>query len=163
MSLHDIYFLVPIIVWSLAQLVKVTIDSYYGKRIDIHALFSSWGMPSAHSTLTSSLVVMVILLEWLFSTMSMIVTVYAVLIRYDAANVRYESWKHAQYINSLRDEMHRVMTHEHLNEKPYFLPFGILRERLWHTPTEILVGILFGISVTIGVVSLIDIYVVNFK
>lgn len=161
-DIHNIYFLVPIIVWWLAQVSKVFIDSYMGNSFTLRSLWSSWGMPSAHSTLTSSVLTMVVLLEGIFSTMTMVVTIFAILIRYDAANVRYESGKHAQYINSLRDEMHKVMTHDHLSEKPYFLWFWLLRERLWHTPVEILVWILFWWAVTLWIVWLLDIYVINF-
>ena len=161
-NLHDVYFLVPFIVWWLAQIVKVFIDSFLGSWFTLRSLWSSWGMPSAHSTLTSSLLTMVILLEWIFSSMTMIVAIFSILIWYDAANVRYESWKHAQYINSLRDEMHKVMTHENLSDKSYVLWFWLLRERLWHTPVEILVWIIFWWSVTLWIVSLFDMYIINF-
>lgn len=161
-DLHDIYFLVPVIVWWLAQVSKVLIDSYMGNAFTLRSLWSSWGMPSAHSTLTSSVLTMVVLLEDIFSTMTMVVVIFSILIRYDAANVRYESGKHAQYINSLKDEMHKVMTHDHLSERPYFLWFWLLRERLWHTPVEILVWILFWWAVTLWIVWLLDIYVINF-
>ena len=161
-DLHNIYFFVPLIVWILAQLSKVLIDSFYWNKLNFHSLWSSWGMPSAHSTLTSSLFVVVILLEWLFSTLSMIVFIFSLLIWYDAANVRYESWKHAQYINSLRSDMHRVMTYDHIVEKPFFSWFSLLRERLWHTPTEIFIWIIFWVITTLLVVHLIDNYIITF-
>lgn len=161
-NIHNIYFLVPLIVWVLAQLSKVVIDSYCWNTFTLRSLWSSWGMPSAHSTLTSSVLTMTILLEGFFSTTSMIVGIFAILIWYDAANVRYESWKHAQYINSLRTEMHKVMDHDHLSDKPFFSSFGLLRERLWHTPTEISIWIIFWIAVTVWVVSLIDSYIITF-
>lgn len=92
----------------------------------------------------------------------MIVMVYALLVWYDAANVRYESGKHAQYINTLRQEMHRVMT---TDEHHYFHPnpLELLKERLGHTPVEITVGVLFGLFVTLGVVALIDSYIISFS
>jgi acid phosphatase family membrane protein YuiD len=161
-ELHDIYFFVPVIVWISAQVSKMVIDSYYWNRLRFRSLWSSWGMPSAHSTLTSSLLVMVMLLEWIFSTFSMIVTVFALLIWYDAANVRYESWKHAQYINSLRSDMHKVMTHDHIPDKSFFSWFSLLRERLWHTPTEICIWIIFWVIVTLWIVYLIDNYIITF-
>jgi hypothetical protein len=37
-----------------------------------------------------------------------------------------------------------------------------LRERLWHTPTEISIWVIFGIAVTLWVVSFIDSYIINF-
>lgn len=161
-NIHHIYFLVPLIVGLLAQLSKVIIDSYFGNKFTLRSLRSSWGMPSAHSTLTSSVLTMTILFEGFFSTISMVTGIFSLLIWYDAANVRYESGKHAQYINSLKDEMHRVMTHDHLSEKPFFSWFWLLKERLWHTPTEISVGIIFWIAVTVWVVSLIDSYIITF-
>jgi uncharacterized protein len=119
-------------------------------------------MPSAHSTLTSSVLTMVILLEGIFSSISMVVSIFSLLIRYDAANVRYESWKHAQYINSLRNEIHKVMDHENMTDKSFFTWFGLLRERLWHTPVEISIWIIFWISVTLWIVSLLDTYIITF-
>jgi acid phosphatase family membrane protein YuiD len=115
-TLHDIYFFIPIIVWCLAQIIKAIIDSFSWKKITFRSFISSWGIPSAHSTLTSSILVMVILIEWLFTTMTMVVSVFTFLIWYDATNVRYESWKHAQYINSLRDEMQKVMLQDHVSD-----------------------------------------------
>ena len=93
--------------------------------------------------------------------MTMVVTVYAILVWYDAANVRYESGKHAQYINSLKQEMHKVMTQEHISSSIRW--FAILKERLWHTPVEIIIGILFGAATTLWLVSLIDTYIINFS
>ena len=159
---HNIYFVVPIIVWVLAQISKVIIDSYRWSKLTLRSLWSSWGIPSAHSTFTSSVLVMVILFEWFFSTMSMVVSIFSLLIRYDAANVRYESGKHAKYINSLRSEMHKVMNHDHIEDKSFFSWLGLLRERLWHTPTEIIIWIVFWVSVTLWIVSLIHIYIINF-
>ncbi len=161
-TIHDIYFLLPIIVAIFAQLIKVVIDIHTWKKLRFYSLLSSGGMPSTHTTITSSLLVMIILFEWFFSTTTMIVSVFSVLIRYDAANVRYESGKHAQYINSLKYQLHQVMNQEHIPEISSYLAIDKLRERLWHTPIEILVGILFGVCVTLWSVSLLDTYIVPF-
>ena len=161
MELYQIYYCVPFVVALVAQAVKIVIDAFSGKHITIRSALASWGMPSAHSTLTSSLLMMVILIEGPFSVMTMVVTVYAILVWYDAANVRYESGKHAQYINSLKQEMHKVMTQEHISSSIRW--FAILKERLWHTPVEIIIGILFGAATTLWLVSLIDTYIINFS
>lgn len=161
MELSYIYYCIPFIVALFAQIIKIILDMFSGKKATFQSLLVSWGMPSAHTTLTSSLLTMVILMEWVFNPLSMIVAVYAILVRYDAANVRYESWKHAYYINSLREEMHKVMTKD--SWQWTVSRFDILKERLGHTPVEIIVGILFGVAVTIGLVSIIDIYIINFS
>ena len=51
------------------------------------------------------------------------------------------------------------MTKEHMQSNS--TRFHLLKERLWHTPVEIIVGILFGIAVTLWLVSFIDIYIIN--
>lgn len=165
MELYQLYYVVPFIVALLAQWLKLVIDAFSWKKITLRSLLVSGGMPSAHSTLTSSLLMMVILLEWGPSELTMIVAVYAILVWYDAANVRYESGKHAQYINSLKQEMHKVMTQEHIESiNNYVFPtFWLLKERLWHTPVEIFIGILFGGVATLVVVSLIDMYIISFS
>ena len=149
MHIEQIYYFVPFIVALLAQGVKIIIDSVSGKKVTFRSILVSGGMPSAHTTLTSSLLTMVVLIEGTFDVLTMIVGVYAILVRYDAANVRYESGKHAQYINSLRQEMHYVMTQDHIPYTKYLPGLGILKERLGHTPVEISMGILFGIGVTL--------------
>jgi acid phosphatase family membrane protein YuiD len=45
-------------------------------------------------------------------------------------NVRYEAGKHAHYINNIRTELKEVLN---AHEKLHFL-----KERLGHTPTEVL-------------------------
>lgn len=160
--IHDIYYLLPLIVAIFAQLIKVIIDMRTWKKLWFYSLLSSGGMPSTHTTITSSLLVMIILFDGLFNVTTMVVTVFALLIRYDAANVRYESGKHAQYINSLKYQIHQVMNQEHIPEVSSYLAIDKLRERLWHTPIEIFVGILFGVGVTLWLFSLIDSYIVPF-
>lgn len=97
----------------------------------------------------------------------MVVAVYACLVWYDAANVRYESGKHAQYINSLRQEMHKVMTYDQpvppSLQHHTFPTLELLKERLGHTPVEIGVGILFGMVVTLCLVWILDLYVISFS
>lgn len=164
MQLYQIYYLIPFIVALLAQLIKLIIDySYWNWQLHLNSFFVSWWMPSAHATLTSSLLTMVFLLEGGISELTMIVLVYALLVRYDAANVRYESWKHAQYINSLQKEMYNAMTRKEKKKKvnESFFSFDLLKERLWHTPTEIIVGILFGVGVTLGIVALFDTWIIQ--
>ncbi len=163
MEFYQIYYCVPFIVALLAQGIKLIIDSFSGKKTTFRSLLVSGGMPSAHSTLTSSLLMMVILIQGPFSVMTMVVTVYTLLVRYDAANVRYESGKHAHYINTIRQEMHKVMTQNDTTHTHYHRWIALLKERLGHTPVEIIVGVLFWLTVTLGVVSLLDKYLISFS
>lgn len=157
-----IYYLVPLIVATISQSIKIIIDLFSGKSFNRYTLISSGGMPSTHSTITSSALVMVILFEWLFSVSTMMFGVLCIIVWYDAANVRYESGKHAQYINSLKYQIHEVMEHDHIHENNNIVVWDMLRERLGHTWQEIIVWILFGSMVTLWCVALIDSYIVSF-
>ncbi|MBP7885029.1 divergent PAP2 family protein [Patescibacteria group bacterium] len=48
---------------------------------------------------------MLVLRDGIDTPLFMVAGIFALLIRYDAMNLRYESGKHAQYINSLRSEI----------------------------------------------------------
>ena len=65
---------------------------------------------------------------------------FALLFAYDAMNVRFQSWKQAKYINEIRIDLKSVLTKQ---EKG--MP---LKERLGHTPIEVLWGILIGFIAT---------------
>ena len=54
MDLYQIYYCIPFLVALLAQFIKIIIDSFSGKHITFRSMLVSGGMPSAHSTLTSS-------------------------------------------------------------------------------------------------------------
>lgn len=156
MELYQLYYLIPFVVALLAQWLKLIIDFTRGHGLHIKSLFVSWWMPSAHSTLTSSLLVVVLVMEGWLTELSMITAAFAWLVWYDAANVRYQSWKHAKYINSLRSEMFVMMSWDVSHWEEF-----LLKERLWHTPLEVIVGILFGASASLGCMLLLDTYVVH--
>jgi acid phosphatase family membrane protein YuiD len=48
---------------ALSQSIKILIDLFSGKKFNRYTLISSGGMPSTHSTITSSALMMVILFE----------------------------------------------------------------------------------------------------
>lgn len=148
------YFLIPLFVWCCAQLTKICIDRFYERPIDRQSLWTSGGFPSTHGTLTSSMMMIVFLVDWWQSTLFMVTTIFSVLIWYDAANVRYESWKHAQYINSIKQKINQVFIAEHIQSKGT-LPWLFLKERIGHTPIEVVAGIVYGASLTLLVYSLL--------
>lgn len=63
MEIYYIYYCIPFIVALCAQGIKLIIDSFSGRKISIRTALVAGGMPSAHSTLTSSLVTIVILMK----------------------------------------------------------------------------------------------------
>lgn len=67
---------------------------------------------------------------------------FSFLFRYDAANIRYQAWQHAMYLNQMREELNYLL-------KPSDKK-SILKERLGHTAVEVIGGILVGICLTVA-------------
>lgn len=123
------------------QLIKVCIDIFKYKTFYFHHFFSSWGFPSFHTWLASS-VTMLVLLEYGFDSIFFTIAfAFSLLFAYDAMNIRYEAWQHAYYINTLRTQLQDVLFKE--AKKP------LLKERIWHTPLEVFGGIIFGSLLTL--------------
>jgi acid phosphatase family membrane protein YuiD len=63
------------------------------------------------------------------------------LFAYDAMNLRYQTWKHAEYLNAIRrDLQENFLMSEQRKSK--------LKERLWHTPMEVMWGFIFWVVLT---------------
>lgn len=136
------YFLIPIIVAAVIQIVKLIIDFIRSQRINFRNLLTAWWFPSVHSGLTSSVATLVFLLEWPHSLLFAVTLCFMLLISYDAMNVRYEAWRHAYYLNHIRLELKDVLRQkEGLDMR--------LKERIGHTRWEVLGGIVFGIVLTV--------------
>jgi acid phosphatase family membrane protein YuiD len=61
------------------------------------------------------------------------------LFAYDAMNLRFQTGQHAHFINKLRFELQWIFLKEQVEK---------LRERLWHTPLEVLWGFVIWSSLT---------------
>jgi len=128
-----------IIVGCIIQFVKVIIDIIRYKRIYTGHIFASWGFPSFHSGLASS-VTMLVWMQYGFNSVFFAVAfAFSVLFAYDAMNLRYETGQHAHYINDMRTELESIL------QKKQKSP---LKERIGHTPLEVAWGIIFGSVLT---------------
>ena len=125
----------------------MAVDYWKWSKLTWNSLFVSWWVPSTHGTLTSSLMMLVFLTQWWDSVLFAVVSIFSFLIWYDACNVRYESGKHAHYINSLQHELNQVLMLEYA-DNVVSIPYRSLKERIGHTPLEVLVGIMYGMSLT---------------
>ncbi len=122
-------FFLVFLVGFCVQWLKVIIDLFKYRKFRFHHFFSSWGFPSFHTWLSSS-VMMLVLLEYGFdSVLFVVVSAFALLFAYDAMNLRFQTGQHAHLINKLRTELQWIFLKEQT---------GKLRERLWHTPLEVL-------------------------
>lgn len=107
---------IPAVAFLLAVIIKWFSSMFISGKFNIRKALSSWGMPSVHSAVVTSLTTAVALKYWVSSDLFAISLWFTVIIIYDAINIRYEAWLHAIAINKL------------LWEK--------FKESLWHLPSE---------------------------
>lgn len=117
----------------LAQFLKIFTGE--NKRIELSRIFTSGGMPSSHSSFVTSLATLVGIERGFNSTDFAIVTVFALIIMYDASGVRRAVGKQATIINQMLDDLHNK---KHIEQKR-------LKELIGHTPKEVLFGAILGI------------------
>ncbi len=135
-GIHMNPFFLVFFVGFFVQWLKVVIDLFKYRKFRFHHFFSSGGFPSFHTGLSSS-VTMLVLLEYGFdSILFVVVAAFALLFAYDAMNLRFQTGQHAHLINKLRIEIQWLFSKDHKDIS------WKLRERLWHTPLEVLWGFL---------------------
>lgn len=130
-----------LLAWMLAQFLKVPIGYLGTKRLDWHLVFDPGGMPSSHSALVTATTLTIGLYEGFNTSLFALSVVVAMVVIYDATGIRRQAGIHAELINALiRD----LATGHPLKEAQ-------LKEVLGHTPTQALIGALFGLVVGISV------------
>jgi len=144
-------FTIPIIVWLIIQIIKLIIDKINGEKLSLDKLFTAWWFPSVHSWLSASLLVSIFYVEGLYSTSFAIALIFSILFWYDAANVRYQAWKHAEVINSMRNQLSNIFELEYCSNSKWKL-----KERLWHTFGEVVWWIIISAILTYSIIKVLE-------
>ena len=121
------YLITPFFTWFLTGCIKFAINSIKEKRLAFD-LIGYGGMPSNHSAIVSSAVVIIVFQEGIESPVLVVALALAFIVILDANNLRQQIGKHAKAINSLSQSDNMIK----------------LRERMGHTRLEILSGIMLG-------------------
>lgn len=130
-----------ILAWVTAQVLKVLLILILNHRWDWRQIMSSGGMPSSHSAFVCACAASVGMMQGFSSVNFAISTVLAVVVMYDASNVRRAAGEQAKILNYMMDHWKEM--------RPEF--FGReLKELLGHTPFQVLMGGLLGISIGLG-------------
>lgn len=131
---------VTLLAWLTAQVLKVIFVLISQKRLDFNRLVGAGGMPSSHSALVMALAASVGRLQGFGSTEFAICVCLALVVMYDASNVRRAAGEQAKILNYMMD--HWIETTPELFSKE-------LKELLGHTPVEVIaggtLGLIFGI------------------
>lgn len=127
-----------ILAWAVAQVLKVTVVILQQGRLDWSVVLSSGGMPSSHSAFVCACATVTGYLYGWSSGLFAVACVMAVVVMYDAANVRHAAGEQAKILNYIMDNWTQM--------RPEF--FGKeLKELLGHTPLQVFFGALLGIAV----------------
>ncbi len=136
--------------WILAQIIKTALHAIKAKSFNPERIVGAGGMPSSHSALVVSMVIVTGKVCGYSSPMFALAAILAGVVIYDAMSVRYNAGLHAKELNRMRriiDDLDDEITQlsgadeddiEELSEQKD------LKEFLGHTPIEVIAGAMLG-------------------
>lgn len=126
--------------WFLAQVAKGIIQKITEGKFTLQRCLASGGMPSSHSALVTCCACTTGILYKFSSCMFAIACILAIVVMYDACNVRRQSGEQAKAINMI------LQNWNHLSPEMQNHQVKVL---LGHTPLQVLIGALIGLGVSI--------------
>ncbi len=123
------YLLTPLVAWTTAGSLKFFINSIRAKKLAF-GLIGFGGLPSNHSAIVASTTMLIALKEGISHPAFGIAITLSFIVILDASSLRKQVGKQASRINRL--------TNVSIPDEPK------LRERMGHTPIEILAGVATG-------------------
>ena len=136
---HNQILVISLLACFTAQGLKVIIELIRDRTVNFRYLVSTGGMPSAHSALVGALAAGIGQSMGWSSPDFAIACLFAVIVMYDAAGVRQAAGKQAKLLNQITEEL--FQGEHNFNEEK-------LKELLGHTPLQVLVGLILGISIS---------------
>ncbi len=128
---------VGIVGWFTAQFIKIGIELFRTRKINLNLIMASGGMPSSHSSFTVSTATAIGFQEGFDSAIFALAVVFACVVMYDASGVRRAAGNQAKVINSIVAKI----------EDTGFVMDEKLKEILGHTHLEVFAGAILGIIV----------------
>lgn len=125
----------------IAQFFKILTVAIKKKTFRWTILFATGGMPSSHSSTVVAMATSVGLIDGFSSTNYAIAVCFATVVMFDAAGLRRNASKQAMVLNRMIKELLSPDSNVRTVK---------LKEFLGHTPTEVLVGALLGIAISIA-------------
>lgn len=122
--------------WAFAQILKVIVNRIRHKKVEWRVALSSGGMPSSHSALVCACASATGAIYGYTEPVFTLAVVFAVVVMYDAANVRLATGQQAKVLNYMMD-------HWEEEDKPDFFEED-LKEMIGHTPSQVAAGAVLG-------------------
>jgi acid phosphatase family membrane protein YuiD len=134
------YTITPFIAWLVAGILKFLINSIKAGK-PAFGLIGYGGLPSNHSAIVSSTAALIGIREGIDHPAFGVALALCFIVMLDASSLRRQVGKHAAAINVLNASGTQTVT--------------VLRERMGHTPVEIIAGIVVGVCVAAAVSGLL--------
>jgi len=134
----NLILILSAIAWALAQILKVVVQLVSQRRLDWRRIWGSGGMPSSHSAFVCACAAATGNLYGFSSALFAIAVVMAIVVMYDAANVRKAAGEQAKILNYMMD---------HWSEMKPDMFSNKLKEFIGHSPFQVIMGALLGIAV----------------
>jgi acid phosphatase family membrane protein YuiD len=131
--------------WCSAQIIKTLTDAISHRKFDKKRLAGAGGMPSSHSAVVCSLVLMSLLTYGYSSAPFAFSFVLALIVMYDATGVRWHAGLHARAINNIVNYLSSGKL-EDSSDLNSLIPK--LNESLGHRVIEVVCGALLGFAVS---------------
>lgn len=125
-----------VLAWLMAQIIKTVINFLATKEFNPERLLGSGGMPSSHSSTVCALVTAVAINYGMDTYEFAMAAVFAIIVMYDAMNVRREAGEHAKWINLITTTLQPDIPIERK-----------FKEYLGHTPLQVLMGAILGVAI----------------
>ena len=131
------YIYVPLLIWFCVQTFKVIYDLITTKKFNFKRIMGAGGMPSSHTAVVTSITTLIGKYEGVDTSIFALSLVFAMVVMYDAAGVRRAAGKQAHLLNKIIETpgLTNVEVHERLVEV------------LGHTPLQVIIGAIVGITV----------------
>ncbi len=130
--------MITFIVWIIAQSIKVSIGVIEEKKFNFKWFIGTGGMPSSHAAGATALAVTTGLHLGFDSVAFALAMVFALVTMFDAQGVRRSTGQQAQILNKILDDIYwrgKVESEQ-------------LKELIGHTPTQVFVGSLLGLTIS---------------
>lgn len=140
----------------LAQFIKIPVTYFFTRKLDWKLMTSTGSMPSSHSAAVTSLTTAIAYENGLDSPLFAVSAIFAVIVMFDATGIRYQAGQQAVIINQMRIDFQTfVQEAKGWQDKDEDQKIQELKTLLGHKPSEVFVGALLGILISVVIYSLI--------
>ncbi|AWB44717.1 hypothetical protein DCC85_11145 [Paenibacillus sp. CAA11] len=140
--LHNLPLIAALCAIVAAQFIKVPIYLIAHRTWNVRLGFSTGGMPSSHSAAVTSLATAIGIRNGFQSSEFAIAAIVSAITMFDAAGIRRHAGMHASILNQWAKSIPGISSQEDSL-------WTELNELLGHKPSEVFVGAIFGILVSV--------------